>query len=112
MAQYCGLSWEADFWRVLSAVISTHDNLPQEKINTRSSLQKENYDLCKTEMGETGDVKHLDMKFDLACENIAYAKYQRQKLCLHESKCRYETIQGRNGSKMDIDAMVIKNIIL
>ena len=55
--------------------------------------------------------KDLDLKFDLACENYAYAKYQKERLCLHETKCRYENNHVVNGSNYDVEAMVSKPLI-
>ena len=70
-AQYCGLSWEADFWRVLNAAVLVQ-------------------------------YKPLDIKFDIVCGNKAYARYQRERLRLHETKC-YES----NAARDDAMAMVI-----
>ena len=108
VAQYCGLSWEADFWRVLNAVISREDN----SFLTNSSSDIQNSDRCKTNPTEN-DNNHncLDLKFDLACENYAYAKYQKERLCLHETKCRYEANQVTNGTSYDVEAMVNNALI-
>ena len=55
---------------------------------------------------ETKFSNSLDLKFDLACDNNAYASYQKKKLSLHESKCRYDNISRKNGPNLDIDTMV------
>ena len=98
VAQYCGLSWEADFWRVLYAVVSKQNNMifPKEDKLNRNITNTE--DPCVS--------NSLDLKFDLACNNNAYANYQKRKLSLHESKCRYDNISKKNGPNLDIDAMV------
>ena len=51
--------------------------------------------------------QNLDLKFDLACENNVYTRYQKERLCLHEAKCRYETNQKQGGSNDVIETMVI-----
>ena len=101
VSQYCGLSWEADFWRVLNAVIST-----QRQIFVAKKTNENNADQGVTKANSTNISNHLDLKFDLACENYGYAKYQREKLSLHESKCRYESVSRKNESHLDIDTMV------
>jgi hypothetical protein len=112
VAQYCGLTWESDFWRVLNAVISRDDNSLLPKCNTNSSSDIQNNDICKTNPTEyENNTNYLDLKFDLACENYAYAKYQKERLCLHETKCRYETNRVPNGSSYDVEAMVNNELI-
>ena len=98
VAQYCGLSWEADFWRVLSAVVLKQKSIifPNEDKSNRNFNNKEGVNVSIS----------LDLKFDLACDNNAYANYQKKKLNLHESKCRYDSISRKNGPNLDIDAMV------
>ena len=98
VAQYCGLSWEADFWKVLKAAISTQKSLfvPKE-------------DNAKMNVGSSEGINvsnFLDLKFDLACENNSYVKYQKEKLSLHESKCRYDNNLRRNEPNHDLDTMV------
>ena len=98
VAQYCGLSWEADFWRVLCAVVLKRKStiFPNEDKVNRNLDNKE----------DTKFSNSLDLKFDLACDNNAYASYQKKKLSLHESKCRYDNISRKNGPNLDIDTMV------
>ena len=98
VAQYCGLSWEADFWRVLCAVVLKRKSMifPNDDKENRNLANKEGPNCSNS----------LDLKFDLACNNNAYANYQKRKLSLHESKCRYDNISKKNGPNLDIDAMV------
>ena len=98
VAQYCGLSWEADFWRVLCAIVLKRKSIifPNEDKVNRNLENKE----------DTQFSNSLDLKFDLACDNNAYASYQKKKLSLHESKCRYDNISRKNGPNLDIDTMV------
>ena len=101
VAQYCGLSWEADFWRVLYAVV-----LKQYSI---IFTKEDNLNRNITNTEDPSVSNFLDLKFDLACDNNAYANYQKRKLSLHESKCRYDNISKKNGPNLEIDTIVRLN---
>ena len=83
VAQYCGLSWEADFWRVLYAVVSKRKSIifPNEDKVNRNLENKE----------DTQFSNSLDLKFDLTCDNNAYASYQKKKLSLHHNQSQHTT---------------------
>ena len=106
-AQYCGLSWEADFWRVLVAVISAQRN-SFSLLNHASSASK---DTSANVFDKSNDNNNgLDLRFDLACEHNSYACYQKERLRFHEGKCHYETSINQNSSNVAADEMVIFKI--
>ena len=105
VAKYCGLTWEADFWRVLNSVVCRKDTPFLTKFNRNGSSDNKSTDICETK-GDDENMTYLDLKFDSACENYVYANYQKERLCLHETKCRYENNHLGNGSNYDIEAMV------
>ena len=106
-AQYCGLSWEADFWRVLVAVISAQKNT-FSSLNNASSASKNTWTNVFDKSNDNNNC--LDLRFDLACEHNSYACYQKERLRFHEGKCRYETSINQNSSNVAADEMVIFKI--
>ena len=109
-AQYCGLSWEADFWRVLVAVISAQRNT-FALLNNAFSASKNTRKRDKNVLDKSNDNNNcLDLRFDLACEHNSYACYQKERLRFHEGKCRYETSSNQNPSSSAVDEMVIFKI--